>query len=179
MMADPYGPYYPGDEYVDWVGLSLYHYPPNEVNTVPTSNQIYDFITGVIPGLPVSLVPTYNFYGRFAQAKNKPMILSESGSPYKDEVPPGDGELVIKRIWWTQLLDGRLARDAPLLKAAVNFEERKKDSLKENFKDWRIVASPNAEVRNAFVADLNRWEGNILFGNTLEFQCDGSLGVRA
>jgi hypothetical protein len=24
--SDPYTPYYPGDAYVDWVGLSIYHY---------------------------------------------------------------------------------------------------------------------------------------------------------
>lgn len=28
---DPYTPYYPGDQYVDWVGMSIYHYS----NTYP------------------------------------------------------------------------------------------------------------------------------------------------
>ena len=26
FIADPYGPYYPGDEWVDWVGMSIYHF---------------------------------------------------------------------------------------------------------------------------------------------------------
>ena len=106
------------------------------------------------------------------------MILSESGAPFKDNVTAGMDELTIKRTWWTQLLDGRLARDAPLLKGAVNFEERKQDGAAENFKDWKIVASPNPVIRNTFLNDLAKYEGNILFGNELEFKCDGSLGLK-
>lgn len=29
---DPYGPYYPGDEYVDWGGLSLYVFQEQDLN---------------------------------------------------------------------------------------------------------------------------------------------------
>lgn len=32
---DPFKPYYPGDEYVDWVGLSVYSKGSNDVNAVP------------------------------------------------------------------------------------------------------------------------------------------------
>lgn len=30
---DPYSPYYPGDDYVDWIGLSLYYKGPDFVNS--------------------------------------------------------------------------------------------------------------------------------------------------
>jgi hypothetical protein len=29
---DPYAPYYPGDDFVDWIGLSLYYKGPDFVN---------------------------------------------------------------------------------------------------------------------------------------------------
>jgi hypothetical protein len=34
---DPYGPYYPGDQYVDWVGISLYHWGNHHLWETTTS----------------------------------------------------------------------------------------------------------------------------------------------
>ena len=42
MADDPYGPYYPGDDAVDWVGMSLYHWGssyPWGANALPGSGN--------------------------------------------------------------------------------------------------------------------------------------------
>lgn len=62
---DPYLPYYPGDQYVDWVGLSLYNYGQG----IADPDAISNFIT----------FGTYvRLYGKFAREKNKSFILSET-----------------------------------------------------------------------------------------------------
>ena len=50
---DPYRPYYPGDDFVDWIGMSIYHYGsswPWHDNVVPPANAV------CIPPIPL---PTY------------------------------------------------------------------------------------------------------------------------
>ncbi|KAI8837571.1 glycoside hydrolase superfamily [Chytridium lagenaria] len=75
---DPYLPYYPGDEHVDWVGLSIYFYPladkylRRQMNLVDLENQVARFGRCWI------------FYDRFCRQRNKPM-------------------LAIKKAWWTQM----------------------------------------------------------------------------
>jgi beta-mannanase len=46
---DPYTPFYPGDEFVDWFGLSIYWYPDAETgfNNLPPSRYFLDHLTGV------------------------------------------------------------------------------------------------------------------------------------
>ena len=49
---DPYLPYYPGDQYVDWVGISLYNlaYNDNDPNKHQTRPVTPDFIPNQIRG---------------------------------------------------------------------------------------------------------------------------------
>ncbi|KAJ3245436.1 hypothetical protein HK104_007956, partial [Borealophlyctis nickersoniae] len=49
---DPYSPYYPGDDLVDWVGMSLYWYGPVWPwvnNTIPIADKIVQHLTGQHP----------------------------------------------------------------------------------------------------------------------------------
>ena len=64
---DFYLPYYPGDEYVDWVGLSIYHFSysaPYYDNTVPKSNEFESVLT--------------HFYTSFAVQRGKPIVVEFS-----------------------------------------------------------------------------------------------------
>ena len=67
MADDSYAPYYPGDDAVDWVGMSLYHwgatYPWGE-NELPEANKFTDQLTGTYVGAngDDSLLP--DFYAR-------------------------------------------------------------------------------------------------------------------
>lgn len=81
---DPYGPYYPGDSLVDWVGLSNNWIPnvlnaPNLRNGPPPAGYFQGSINGNQAFLTSinSAGSTINldFYGRFCSLKRKPMIL--------------------------------------------------------------------------------------------------------
>jgi hypothetical protein len=72
---DPYGPFYPGDEYVDWVGISAYWYKSPQV---PTSRYFQLSLLDQQPNEDASYMdPTGSrkFYQRFAAAKDKPMAV--------------------------------------------------------------------------------------------------------
>ncbi|HEY0950130.1 hypothetical protein, partial [Nocardioides sp.] len=100
---DPYGPYYPGDDAVDWVGLFLYRFgqsqgvrrnllpPPDEVARRLADRWGYP---GAGPGA---------FYDRFAEGHAKPLLL-ETAALYNPAVG-GARELALKQRWWTEVLD--------------------------------------------------------------------------
>ncbi|KAH9271575.1 hypothetical protein BASA83_006183 [Batrachochytrium salamandrivorans] len=132
-LDDPYGPYYPGDEWVDWVALSLYWYPDagTGYNAVPPDNYFVDNLHGSGPNIqninPLILNDNglHDFYARFAQAKNKPFMLPETSAPYISSRPSTVTEVSIKQNWWRQIYAAALT--LPLLKAVVFFEELKVD----------------------------------------------------
>lgn len=74
-LDDPYGPYWPGDEFVDWVGISSYWYPDSMGEVNPSDG----FFTETLAGNGRVTKERYqvsnflNFYKRFAEEKNKPM----------------------------------------------------------------------------------------------------------
>ena len=99
-LDDPYGPYYPGDEYVDWVGLSVYNlnYDPNSRQTTAVPPSVFtDPSSGVYFG-GGNVDSIRNFYKRFAQDKRKPFILSETGSSFVSNAP-GSHSISEDRQW--------------------------------------------------------------------------------
>ncbi|KAJ3202595.1 hypothetical protein HDU67_000398 [Dinochytrium kinnereticum] len=107
-FSDPYTAYYPGDEYVDWVGLSIYHYGswwPWRQNVPPGPGQFSAQMSGnALPPEEWQNYGTnwgfYDFYGMFsgdgvgsegirrnwtfpnASRGGKPFILAETGATY-------------------------------------------------------------------------------------------------
>ncbi|KAJ3114083.1 hypothetical protein HDU96_002578 [Phlyctochytrium bullatum] len=107
---DPYEPFYPGDEYVDWVGLSIYYYPredyanpgsdsdkqfwniaaptldyfTTQMNVPPENLQNFYDDAAYLPGGANfnDYYPRLQFYKKFAEGKRKPMMLPETGAPY-------------------------------------------------------------------------------------------------
>ncbi|KAJ3075338.1 hypothetical protein HDU98_008421 [Podochytrium sp. JEL0797] len=100
---DPYSPYYPGDEYVDWVGMSVYHYGatyPWVDNVVPDANKFERYLNNSDPalgnpagGIPYGYYPFYSYFsspagiknnitGAVVSAGNKPLIISETAATY-------------------------------------------------------------------------------------------------
>ena len=76
---DPYSAYYPGDAFVDWVGLSTYYFGPYfpwQSNALPNATAFTDAVTGA-NGYGGS-----NFYQTYsASASAKPFMITESGMP--------------------------------------------------------------------------------------------------
>ncbi|TQJ59325.1 hypothetical protein FBY30_1574 [Arthrobacter sp. SLBN-83] len=91
-----YAPYYPGDDAVDWVGLSAYHDDTAggaAVNTVPRAGELQEMLTAS---------GGENFYGTYAEGHRKPFLLQTSAfySPSTGGAP----EVDIKTGWWDQVV---------------------------------------------------------------------------
>lgn len=141
---DPYGPYYPGADYVDWVGLSAYHDPSAggaPVNAVPEPGGLDADLDGG---------GDLDFYTRFAVATDTPMML-ETAAFYA----PGAGgtsALAIKSAWWQQVM-AAVSEDAhPLLDAVVwRDSSSTRAVVGEVAIDWSISGS--SAVAAGFRAD--------------------------
>jgi Glycosyl hydrolase family 26 len=143
---DAYTPYYPGDDAVDWVGLTLYnwgcHFPWGP-NIAAESNKFVEQVTGTYNGLCGNESMDGNFYQEFAVGHNKPMALSETAAFY-DEANAGQGStnLQVKQDWMSQVLDPSLSRTFPLLKIENWFEYRQKENGVVGIVDWRATRDP-------------------------------------
>jgi hypothetical protein len=146
---DMYEPYYPGDDVVDWVGMTIYHWGvqfPWLENELPVTNSFVKSLSGRYQGN----VP--NFYGRYCihPTRSKPLAITETAAFYNTEMP-GPSELRIKQAWWTQVF--KAATSLPMLKCINWFDELKREGVAQNnLIDWRISANP--VIRDAFMADL-------------------------
>ncbi|WP_371419178.1 glycoside hydrolase family 26 protein [Pseudarthrobacter sp. NamE5] len=154
---DPYAPYYPGDDAVDWVGISLFHWGtayPWGVNDLPEANKFADQLTGSYVGANADDRPLPDFYRVYAQDHGKPLAITESAAVFAPELG-GQDELAIKQAWWTQLFDPTTANRFPQLKM-INWFEWDKEETEVNARvDWTVTKTP--EIRGAFTAALPDW----------------------
>jgi hypothetical protein len=100
---DPFSPYFPGDDYVDWVGFSLYHYGNKwehdeteygngwHTNDVPALSKAENYITGKndpIIGDLDGFRNNFNFYEMFCGSgaggmyRGKNVALSKGDHPF-------------------------------------------------------------------------------------------------
>ncbi len=99
---DAYRPYYPGDDVVDWVGLSAYHDRTGDGparNTVPEPGAFEALLGPAGAGGPGTGA---DFYATYAAARDRP-VLVETGAFYSPDAP-GAGEQEVKSAWWDQVL---------------------------------------------------------------------------
>lgn len=157
MQDDAYAPYYPGDEAVDWVGMSLYHwgarYPWGE-NELPEPNKFAEQLTGTYNGAngDDSLLP--DFYSVYGQQHGKPVAIPETAALFAPAAG-GEQELAIKQAWWNQLFDPSVHQQFPQLKMVNWFEWDKNEVEVKGRVDWTITNTP--AVREAFTAALPDW----------------------
>ncbi|WP_193607245.1 OpgC domain-containing protein [Nocardioides lijunqiniae] len=117
---DPYGPYFPGDEAVDWVGLTQYHFgaeydapgfdtdgvgpdqedPAFSINTRPRADELQSRLEETW-GYGDERRRT-SFYDRFAAADDRPLLLETAALWTAGD--RGDAEAAIKPEWWRQVL---------------------------------------------------------------------------
>ncbi|MGZ6340233.1 MAG: glycoside hydrolase family 26 protein [Candidatus Limnocylindrales bacterium] len=148
---DPYAPYWPGPAYVDWVGMSLYHWGtayPWGANTVPSAEKFAQLITGTTSTRPA---PIPDFYSDYAERFSKPLAIVETSAFYR---PGGGGasEAAIKGAWLAQVFSAETRSRFPLLRLVDWFEWRKFETEVHATVDWRIVADPS--LRAAFLAAM-------------------------
>lgn len=146
---DMYEPYYPGNDVVDWVGMTIYHWGldfPWLENEIPPANSFTNSLVGKYHGS----IP--NFYARYCldSSRHKPFAVTETAAFYNTQ-KTGAPELQIKRAWWTQIFSA--TTEFPLLKCVNWFDELKRESIAQNnLIDWRVTGT--TQIRNAFVSDL-------------------------
>ena len=172
---DPYAPYFPGPEHCDFVGLSLYSYPPwpwsdpvrmHDNKLAPwlgveaRPNAMQDKIFGQYPG--EMHVP--NFWDAYVLRYDKPFVLAETASFFvaPEHSPTGgfrgmhfvknasdvvlSAELAIKSSWWRQVFNASFCEEhAGKVHAMVWFDVAKAE--------WEV--SPR-------VVDWRAWYGGAL-----------------
>ncbi|KAA1419012.1 hypothetical protein F0U44_11150 [Nocardioides humilatus] len=154
---DPYRPYWPGKKYVDWVGMSVYHwgavYPWGE-NEVPEPGKFRDLLRGTYDGAAGNELAVPDFYAEYGAALQLPVAVTETAALY---VPDGGGagEMAIKSAWWDQVLDPANSRRLPWLKMVNWFEWKKNEPEVGGVVDW--TATTRRPIRTGFVDALPGW----------------------
>lgn len=133
-----YAPYYPGDRFVDWAGLSVYHDPTGDGPARNTLPEATGFITALDPSGTGPGVD--DFYSVYGQGRGKPVMV-ETGAFYSPEAG-GATERDIKSRWWEQVFTAAGDGQRPALRAVIwneTLEERGNGTLTI---DWRATRDP-------------------------------------
>ena len=148
---DPYTPYYPGDDFVDWVGLCFYHWGNTADlgrNDVPPPEK-WGEANGIGGPIP-------NFHDVFAVGHDKPMMIAETAALYDPADTNGGGaaEADIKIAWIDQVYNlndasiPTLSDAFPMLKAIVWFSNITFESEAGVNIDWTLTS--NQEVNDHY-----------------------------
>jgi hypothetical protein len=141
---DPYAPYWPGDDAVDWVGMSLYfwgaEYPWGE-NEVAPPDRFAAGLTGRPSGAHEDDVPVPDFYAEYAEGHAKPMAVIETAALY-DPSGRGPSEDEVKRAWFEQVFSASTREDFPRIGMINWFEWEKLEPEVDATIDWRLSADP-------------------------------------
>ncbi|KAJ1566593.1 hypothetical protein HK405_009180, partial [Cladochytrium tenue] len=136
---DPFQPFYPGDDYVDWVGLSIYQYGPNGCN-VSTGNK---------PFIVSETAVAYHYgWGENATEYDKSTYTLDTSI----------SRTAMKQAWWRQLLSTDLLAKYPRLRAICTFEFLKDEEV--TLRDYTSLGAPpnglpeDADVVAAFISDV-------------------------
>lgn len=163
---DPYAPYYPGDDAVDWVGMSLYHWGnhyPWGSNELPEAGKFEAMLRGSYRGLVGDERGVPDFYGEFGERRGKPVGIFETAALYA----PGRGgaaEFELKSQWWRQVYAPDIAERYPRLKMINWFEWDKYETEIDGRVDWGVTTDPR--TRDAYLADLPKW---LRFAEDIDF----------
>ncbi|KAI8830265.1 glycoside hydrolase superfamily [Chytriomyces cf. hyalinus JEL632] len=124
---DPFSPYWPGEEYVDWVGTSLY-WKGDAATGFPTKDN------SRTPAGFFELILQGSESLAYAERYKKPLVMSEGGAAfalYQDgptatvRLPVNAGQLAIQQSFWRSYLNTTLLRQFPRAKMFINFEHQK------------------------------------------------------
>lgn len=157
---DPYAPYYPGDDVVDWVGLSMYHFGSYEqgpttsadgtreysgaieTSVLPEPDKFADQLAGtygIAPG-----APTIDFAKVYAAGKDK-RFLVQTAALFDPEDADSAPEADIKAAWLDQLFDPTIAAEYPELGMVAWLEaSRPEPEAEGHVVDWRLGVEDGA-----------------------------------
>ncbi len=154
---DPYAPYWPGADAVDWVGMSLYHWGsshPWGENEVPEDGKFLAQLTGEYVGLGGDDRALPDFHATYGEQHAKPVAIPETAALF---APGGGGaeELAVKQAWWRQVYDARLREQLPRLAMVNWFEWHKHEPEVGGSLDWTATGEPT--VLQSYRNGLPAW----------------------
>ncbi|KAJ3299522.1 hypothetical protein HK104_008618 [Borealophlyctis nickersoniae] len=179
---DPYSPYYPGDDLVDWVGMSLYWYGPIWPwvnNTRPTADKVAQHMLGHYPnGTRYPSVysmfsgdgspgPGVTLNKAPVSKGGKPFLLTETGSTYHltvhdtatgrmERTLNGDGRVAVKQAWWRQFFNQTFLHTFPKFKAVSFFEFQKfEETTTRDFTNLGVYSGTKDPLTGQTVEDDN------------------------
>jgi len=123
---DPYGPYWPGAEAVDWVGLSVRQRGPGYLwaeNRAPEPGEFVDILRGTYDGARGDETSVPDFYATYGEQLRRPLLVADTSAFYA----PGRGgawELTVKRAWWRQVFRAGQHEALPMLRMVTWLEQR-------------------------------------------------------
>jgi hypothetical protein len=172
---DPYLPYWPGSDFVDWVGLSVYYFGrsyPWEKNELPADSAFADILSGANGN------GGYDFYQMFCTQRNKPLVITETGTAFhlyiingQRPIDQGPGELAIKRAFWRQYLTNPATLDKyPKIKGVCFFEWSKDEE--STFRNFKTTEKP--EILAAFKQDFEAVKSRYIFATTGGYPLPGT-----
>ncbi len=143
---DPYAPYYPGDDAVDWIGVSLYQwglaYPWGE-NEIPKPGTFANLLRGRPTGAQPNEVAIPDLYSVYADGHDKPIAIVETAILYDPAAPPGGPtEAKLKTAWFDQVFAPANRTEFPRIGMIDWFEWRKTEAEVGRVIDWRLAADP-------------------------------------
>ena len=151
---DPYAPYWPGRRYVDWVGMTIYHWGntyPWGANVLPAAGKFEAILRGTFSTGGVTLP---DFYATYGVGQHLPVAVTETSALYNPS-RAGASDLAIKRAWWGQVFASSVPKDMPDLKMINWFEWDKFEQQTNSRIDWTATTVP--AIRKAFTAALPSW----------------------
>jgi hypothetical protein len=145
---DPYMAFWPGADYVDSVGVSMYYYGLDDddhtENEFAPDGILERWMTG---SAGISTNPQCNMYKRFADGYDKPFFFSETAAAYhvgKD----GPNNLEIKKGWYKQLYNATMWQKFPRVRSINWFEIIKPEW--DDLRDFRLLIN-QTDVRPVFL----------------------------
>ncbi|KAJ3074170.1 hypothetical protein HDU98_011922 [Podochytrium sp. JEL0797] len=200
-LDDPYTPYYPGDNLVDWVALSLYWYPTPDCFNCPAAPYFFnDYLTGTgadaaldsgvadATGLNTTLAfqAVHNFYQMFSAdgVHNKPLMIPETSAPFIPDYANHDAnsvsEQVIKTGWFEQILNVTTLSKWPKMKIAVVYEDSKLQDVHQTgtpiLNDFKVTNT--SSQLGWWLPLMGAFKSNMVESSGLTFGCDGSVTAR-
>ena len=142
---DPYAPYWPGDDVVDWVGMSLYfwglQYPWGE-NEVAPAGRFAAQLTGLPTGAHADEVAVPDFYATYAEGHDKPMAITETAA-FFDPSGSGPKATEVKAAWFRQVFSVETRERFARIGMINWFEWEKQEPEVGRQIDWRLTADPS------------------------------------
>ncbi|MFE4544719.1 OpgC domain-containing protein [Arthrobacter sp. NPDC056727] len=170
---DPYSPYYPGDDAVEWSGLGVYHDDTggaSAVNTLPADGELAGMLTG-----SGGRGGYGDFYADYVKGRGKPMMLQTAA--FFSSTTGGPAEQDIKLAWWNQVLAAASSERFGNIGAVVWDERTSTRDTGVAAIDWRLTGQPGiASAAGARLAESALVTGPVTASGGLAGDDSGGVG---